>query len=161
MVNRECATPPYVQVCHTMWLSFTKPSPALVLQATNAGARRPGYVATITPHTHTNQREIWRIIEAAEDSCKDLHQGWSTASLTFRIQNPIHPLLWMDVTTPGVRLCLCGDVVMVADGEEGDTCSSSINNRSSHSYCTQQTALIHVANSVLLSCEENWPLFNS
>ena len=42
---RECGTPPHVQVRHTMWLSFTRPSPALVLQATNAGARRPGYEA--------------------------------------------------------------------------------------------------------------------
>jgi len=48
-------------------------------------------------------------------------------------------------------------MVMVADGEGGrrHMWSSSINDRSSHSYCTQQTALIHVANSVLLSCEEN------
>jgi len=28
---------------YVMWLSFTRPSPALVLQATNAGVRRPGY----------------------------------------------------------------------------------------------------------------------
>jgi len=42
----ERATPSYVQVPHTTWLSFTRPSPALVLQATNAGARRPGYEAT-------------------------------------------------------------------------------------------------------------------
>jgi len=42
----ECATPPHVQVHHTTWLSFTRPSPALVLQATNAGVRRPGYEAT-------------------------------------------------------------------------------------------------------------------
>jgi len=42
---QECATPPYVHVCHTTWLRFTWPSPALVLQATNAGARRPGYEA--------------------------------------------------------------------------------------------------------------------
>jgi len=40
-----CATPPHVQVRHTTWLSFTRPSPALVLQATNAGVRRPGYDA--------------------------------------------------------------------------------------------------------------------
>ena len=33
----------------------------------------------------------------------------------FQIQNPIHPLLWTDVTTPGVRLCLCGD-----GGDGGD-----------------------------------------
>ena len=47
---QECATPPLVQVRHTTWLSFTRPSPALVLQATNAGARRPGYEATISEH---------------------------------------------------------------------------------------------------------------
>ena len=41
----ECATPPHIQVRHTTWLSFTRPSPALVLQVTNAGARRPGYEA--------------------------------------------------------------------------------------------------------------------
>jgi len=39
-VQKECATPPHVQVRHCTWLSFTRPSPALVLQATNAGVRR-------------------------------------------------------------------------------------------------------------------------
>jgi len=34
---RECATPPHIQVCHTTWLSFTRLSPALVLQVTNVG----------------------------------------------------------------------------------------------------------------------------
>ena len=44
---KECATPPHVQVGHCMWLSFTRPSHALVLQAANAGVRRPGYEARI------------------------------------------------------------------------------------------------------------------
>jgi len=46
---QECTTPPHVQVRHTTSLSFTRPSPALVLQATefNTGARRPGYEASI------------------------------------------------------------------------------------------------------------------
>jgi len=48
---RECATPPHVQVRHTMWLSFTRPSPTLVLQATNTGLRRPGYKANTLLHT--------------------------------------------------------------------------------------------------------------
>jgi len=43
LLSRECATPPHIQVCYFMWLSFIRPSPALVLQATNAGVRRPGY----------------------------------------------------------------------------------------------------------------------
>jgi len=43
---RECATPPHVQEHHTTWLNFTRPSPALVLQATNAGVRMPSYEAT-------------------------------------------------------------------------------------------------------------------
>jgi len=34
-----------VPLLHT-WLSFTRPSPTLVLQATNAGVRRPGYEAS-------------------------------------------------------------------------------------------------------------------
>ena len=60
---RECATPPYVQVRHTTWLSFTRPSPALVLQATNAGAWSPGYEARVkdmllysvySPHSTTH-----------------------------------------------------------------------------------------------------------
>jgi len=42
---RECATPPYIQLCHCTWLGFTRPSPTLVLPATNAGVRRPGYEA--------------------------------------------------------------------------------------------------------------------
>ena len=45
---QECATPPHVQVHHTMWLSLTRPPPTLVLQATNAGVRRPGYEANHT-----------------------------------------------------------------------------------------------------------------
>ena len=49
---RQCATPPHVQVRHTTWLSFTRPSPALVLQATNAGARRPGNEATPNARTY-------------------------------------------------------------------------------------------------------------
>ena len=45
---QECATPPHVQVHHTTWLTFTRPSPpVLVLQVTNAGVRRPGYEATM------------------------------------------------------------------------------------------------------------------
>jgi len=36
--------PPKVMSLHV--ISFTRPSPALVLQATNTGARRPGYKAT-------------------------------------------------------------------------------------------------------------------
>ena len=47
--QKECATPPHVQVRHRTWLSFTRPSPALVLQATNAGVRRPEYEATCWP----------------------------------------------------------------------------------------------------------------
>ena len=42
---RECATPPHIQVRHSMWFSFTRPSPALVLQATNTGVRRLEYEA--------------------------------------------------------------------------------------------------------------------
>ena len=42
---QECATPPHIQVRHCTWLSFTRPSPALVLQATNAGVRSPGVTA--------------------------------------------------------------------------------------------------------------------
>ena len=33
-------------VVHCTWLSFTRPSPALVLQATNTGVRRAGYEAS-------------------------------------------------------------------------------------------------------------------
>jgi len=36
-VQKECTTPPHVQVCQCTWLSFSRPSPTLVLQATNAG----------------------------------------------------------------------------------------------------------------------------
>ena len=47
---QEGATPPHVQVRHTTWLSFTRPSPVLVLQVTNAGARMPGYEAKLPVH---------------------------------------------------------------------------------------------------------------
>ena len=58
---RECATPPHVQVRHCTWLSFTRPSPALVLQATNAGVRRPGYEATLGYAEVVKQvtEEVW------------------------------------------------------------------------------------------------------
>ena len=58
----ECATPPHVQVRHTTWLSFTRPSPAWVLQATNAGARRPGYEATTGPHQHITIPTLIRVL---------------------------------------------------------------------------------------------------
>jgi len=48
-VQKECATPPHVQVRHWTWLSFTRPSPMLVLQVTNAGVRKPGYEAISFP----------------------------------------------------------------------------------------------------------------
>jgi len=40
---QECATPPHIQVHHCI---FIRPSPALVLQVTNTGVRRPGYEPT-------------------------------------------------------------------------------------------------------------------
>jgi len=43
----ECATPPHLQVCHCMRLSFTRPSSALVLQVTNTGVWRPGYETSL------------------------------------------------------------------------------------------------------------------
>ena len=46
----ECATPPHIQVHHCTWLSFTRPSPVLVLQATTTGVRRPGYEPIHWPH---------------------------------------------------------------------------------------------------------------
>ena len=39
-----------------MWLSFTRPYPALVLQATNAGERRPGYEVVQTKYTRYCKR---------------------------------------------------------------------------------------------------------
>ena len=54
---QECATPPHVQVCHCTWLGFTRPSPALVLQATNTGVRKPGYklvLVNIRHQSHAN-----------------------------------------------------------------------------------------------------------
>ena len=42
----ECATLPHIQVHHCTWpQSYTRPSPALVLQVKNTGVRRPGYKA--------------------------------------------------------------------------------------------------------------------
>jgi len=41
--------PPNVQVCHGHMTSFTRSSPVLVLQVTNAGVRRPGYEAKCPP----------------------------------------------------------------------------------------------------------------
>ena len=45
---QECSTPPHVQVHHTTWFNSTRPSPTLVLEATNARVRRPGYNANFT-----------------------------------------------------------------------------------------------------------------
>jgi len=59
----ECTTSPYVQVRHITWLSLTRPSPALVLQATKNGARRPGYEAS----THVGL---------------SLHRKWSSYRIT-------------------------------------------------------------------------------
>ena len=69
-VQKECATPPHVQVRHTTWLSFTRPSLALILQATNAGARRPGYEA-IT-YTHLLKSRWWA-------------RGWRKCTLVFLV----------------------------------------------------------------------------
>ena len=42
--------PHYVHLRHLHMTSFTRPSPVLVLQATNAGVRRPGNEATSPCH---------------------------------------------------------------------------------------------------------------
>jgi len=65
---RECATPPYVQVHHTTWLSFTRSSPVLVLQATNAGVRSPGYKAINYPHFTCKLGAILHILTGAAAS---------------------------------------------------------------------------------------------
>ena len=70
-VQKECATPPHVQVRRTTWLSFTRPSPALVLQATNAGARRPGYEARLIWHTVFSEDMQYLLIVA-----RCLHNCW-------------------------------------------------------------------------------------
>ena len=71
--------------------------------------------------------------------------GWSTASLMFWVQNPIHPLLWMKVTTSIVRLCLCGDGDGDGGGWEGGkrhTWSRSITDQSPHSYLSVHSRLL-------------------
>ena len=76
----ECATPPHVQVHRTTWLSFTRPSPVLVLQATNAGARRPGYEVTIALYSYLTCRlqpvetcqMCWLIMLVYDNYCKFL-----------------------------------------------------------------------------------------
>ena len=51
--------PPYIQLCHCTWLGFTRPSPTLVLQATNAGVRRPGYEAVYSWPTYSWPAYSW------------------------------------------------------------------------------------------------------
>jgi len=46
LLFQECATPPHVQVRHATWLSFTRPSPALVLQCWGEKAWVQGYITT-------------------------------------------------------------------------------------------------------------------
>ena len=46
--TREC--PDYIHLRHLHVTSFTSPSPALVLQVTNAGVRRPGNEASLYSH---------------------------------------------------------------------------------------------------------------
>ena len=45
-VFQECATPPHVTCPPSKYQFYTRPCPALVLQATNAGVRRSGYEAS-------------------------------------------------------------------------------------------------------------------
>ena len=46
-IKKECATPPHIHDPPNRYVTghdqFTKPSPTLVLQATNTVGRRPGY----------------------------------------------------------------------------------------------------------------------
>ena len=44
-------------------ISFTRPSPVLVLQATNTGVRRPGYEASFDPHLLTSSAILQAISE--------------------------------------------------------------------------------------------------
>ena len=54
----ECATPPHVLVGHCTWLSSTRPSPTLVLQATNTVVRRCGYKASCLHNSRVFERGV-------------------------------------------------------------------------------------------------------
>ena len=102
---RECATPPHILVRHTTWLSFTRPSPALVLQATNAGARRPGYEAI--PHVHCE----WYVPRMYE--CMYVCMYVQTylclqhyvLALQCRDKNPVGPIASIGIVRLSVSLC--------------------------------------------------------
>jgi len=116
-----------------------------------------GYNYTTHTHTQTCEKSEESLRLAAKISTRAGQQpAWCSGYRTRYI--PCCGWTWPH----RVSDCACVVMVMVVDGERGrrHMWSSSINDRSSHSYCTQQTDLIHTANSVLLSCEENWPLFN-
>jgi len=71
---------------HCTWLSFTRPRPALVLQATNTGVRRPGYEASIWPLILPGVCYFHRAIyislsisfkKSVEDRRKSRRRGWT------------------------------------------------------------------------------------
>ena len=91
---REFATPPYVQVRHTTWLSFTRPSPALVLQATNAGAPREGLGTRLnTYHIPTHLYSLpFPSLPSPPPSHKGFSSGFSVASaLIWQMCYPVLP----------------------------------------------------------------------
>ena len=100
-VFRECATPPHVQVCHCMWLSFTRPSPALVLQATNAGVRRPGYEATYTELPFLNAVCVHYLCCGNTSHSLKLHSSFGF-SFVWEVVHPI-PYLVISIHYVGCR----------------------------------------------------------
>jgi len=57
----KCATPPHIQVRHCMWLSFTRPSPTLVLQATNTGVKKAWVRGdgNCTEWSYSSSMDLW------------------------------------------------------------------------------------------------------
>ena len=100
-VQKECATPPHVHPtsrCMSLHvISFTMPSSALVLQAANAGARRPGYQARSNVFTNQWYHFLaWSPIRIIEGGlvCLCNHFRWVTQYRdegTFGIK-PLHKL---------------------------------------------------------------------
>ena len=136
--------------------------PALVLQATNTGREGLGTRLQLH-HTHTQThkpaRNLKKSLRQQKMAAKTSTRAGQQPAWCSGYRTPYTPCCgwtWQHRVSDCACVVMVVMVVMVADGEGGrrHMWSSSINDRSSHSYCTQQTALIHVANSVLLSCEE-------
>ena len=96
---QECATPLYIQVRHTTWLSFTGPSPRISTASDKRWGERPGYearLALLVPRMHDDIITMMSsciLAWASVQVSRTRTIGWSRSKWGVRLSNVLWSLM--------------------------------------------------------------------